>query len=115
MLDNAKVVLDLANWQGFVFILVALLGLFVLVGNAVKTWRDLKKPKEMDAMSDKEKLRDVVLMLEKHEKEIAELREGLTCMCQASQALLNHSLHNGNNSEMEDASDAIAKYLRKKI
>lgn len=114
-MEQAKVVLDLSNWQGFVVILVALLGLFILVGNAVKTWRDLRRPKETDAMSDKEKLREILLMLDKHETEIMELREGLTCMCQASQALLNHSLHNGNTAEMEDASTAIAKYLRKKI
>ena len=114
-MENAKIVLDLNNWQGFVVILVALLGLFVLVGNAVKTWRELKKPRETDAMSDKEKLRQILLMLDKHEAEIMELREGLTCMCQASQALLNHSLHNGNTAEMEEASSAIAKYLRKKI
>ena len=114
-MENAKVVLDLNNWQGFVIIVVALLGLFILVGNAVKTWRELKKPKESAEMTEKEKLRDVVLMLENHEKQIDELREGLTCMCQASQALLNHSLHNGNTGEMEEASDAISKYLRKKI
>ena len=114
-MDNAKMILDLSNWQGFVLILVALLGLFVLAGNAVKTWRELKKPKESAELTEKEKLRDVVMMLENHEKQIDELREGLTCMCQASQALLNHSLHNGNTGEMEEASTAIAKYLRKKI
>lgn len=114
-MENARVILDLKSWQGFVIIVVALLGLFILVGNAVKTYRELKKPRDAEEMCDREKLAKIVLTLDKHETEIEDLRKGLTVMCQASQALLNHSIHNGNTGEMEKASSEIDKYLRNKI
>ena len=114
-MDNAKVILDLNNWQGFVVVLVALLGLFILVGNAVKTWRELKKPKDSEAMSDRERLSKIAVQLAQHEQEIKELREGLKVMCVASKAMLEHSIHNGNTIEMEQASKSIDAYLQNKI
>ncbi len=114
-MDEAKVILDLANWQGFVIVLVALLGLFVLVGNAVKTWQDIKRPRTSNQMNEQEILRQLSAQLVKHEAEIKELREGLKVMCVASKAMLEHSIHNGNAVEMEQASKSIDAYLQSKI
>lgn len=114
-MDNAKVMLDLNNWQGFILILVALLGLFILVGNAIKLWRELKKPKDDTVMSEQNKLSEITTKLDRHEKEIKDLREVVRLTCQATEALLNHALHNGNTKEMEDASTAIHTYFTEKI
>jgi len=114
-MENAKVILDLNNWQGFILILVALLGLFILVGNAIKLWRELKKPKDDNTMTEQKRLTEISAKLDDHEKEIKDLREVVRLTCQATQALLNHALHNGNTKEMEDASSEIQRYFTKRI
>lgn len=114
-MENAKVILDLNNWQGFVVVLVALLGLFILVGNAIKIWRELKKPRADVVATERQNLQTISDKLDAHENDIKDLRDAVRLMCQANQALLNHALHNGNTKEMEDAAKELAVYLQNRI
>ena len=111
IVENAKVILDLANWQGFVLIVVAILGLFILIGNTVKTWREIRGPEK----TVKDSVAEIQTRISEHDAEIKEMHEGLRYMCEASRALLNHAIHNGNTSEMENASKDLDKYLTKRI
>ena len=53
--------------------------------------------------------------LDGHDKEIRELHNSQTVMCNGILALLDHELHNGNTNQMELARDDIMKYLQGKL
>ena len=45
-MDNIKVMFEGNNLLIFLIVLIAMMGLFVLVGNVIKTFREIKKPKD---------------------------------------------------------------------
>lgn len=47
-----------------------------------------------------------------HSTELEDLHTGQTELCRGVQALLEHALHNGNETEMAAASQSIGKWLR---
>lgn len=47
-----------------------------------------------------------------HDADLNDLHAGQSALCRGVQALLDHELHNGNESEMQAASDSIGKWLR---
>ncbi len=52
--------------------------------------------------------------LDEHDRQISDIRRGQMVNCAGVQALLEHELHNGNTTEMQDASKAIDKWLRER-
>lgn len=111
--------LDVNAAAGFLMFVIALLVLFILVGQAVKMWRDLfGKPKEDEDKAYEQHCKDSEERFQEGEKHIKEnhdnimdLREGLRVSCIANMALLNHAIHNGNTAEMEKAASELNNYL----
>ncbi|MEG0785149.1 MAG: hypothetical protein RR389_06970 [Christensenella sp.] len=99
-------------------VILALGAAFLIVANVINVVRGWRKPKvEKNATLD-EKLRQYdnyfatdKHRLEAHEKELTDLRDGQRALCTGVQALLEHELHNGNSSQMSDASKAINTWL----
>lgn len=98
--------------------LAALLAVFLAVGQAIKLWRDLKKPKEDagDSMQrhvqeSEERFKRGEAHIAENHQDIRDLQEGLRVTCVANIALLNHAIHNGNTAEMEAAARDLNNYL----
>ena len=117
--EAVKTLLDANVISGVALFAVALLALFLLVGQAVKMWKELfRKPKQDEADSYAQHIKDSEERFKREERHIAEnhdnimdLREGLRVNCIANIALLNHAIHNGNTGEMEDALKELNGYL----
>lgn len=93
---------------------LALIGVVATVGGIVNLIRGWVKPvKDRETSVDRMLATDKA-RLDAHEKEIAELREGQKVLCGGLQALLEHELHNGNASEMQEASKALTDWLLNK-
>ncbi len=96
-------------------VIVALMELVTLAGKAADALRSLRGPRR----ASDERLEAVAAAqrgdkarLDRHEEELAGLREGQRQLCQGVQALLEHALHNGNSDEMDKASRGIQEWLR---
>lgn len=111
--------LDVNAASTFLLYVIAAILLFILIGQAVKLWRDLfGKPKEDEDKEYEQHCKDSDERFqedEKHIKEnrenIADLREGFRASCISIKALLNHAIHNGNTAEMEKAVRELDNYL----
>lgn len=111
--------LDVNAATGFLMFVIAVLVLFILIGQAVKMWKDLfGKPKEDEDKEYRQHCKDSEERFQEGEKHIKEnrdnimdLREGLRVSCIANMALLNHAIHNGNTAEMEKAASELNNYL----
>lgn len=104
--------------QTAVLVLLALCGAIVTIGKAVETikkWRNPQMQKDNAQTADikkcMEKLDNDKRRLDKHARDIEDLREGQKYLCMGVQALLGHELHNGNTDEMKAASDGIKSWL----
>lgn len=102
----------------FLLIAAALIWIFNLVGSAVKTYREMRKPKEAKEKTLAERLGEHERFLasdkrrlEDHDKDIGDLREGVRKTCTGVKALLNHQLHDGNTDEMERAASELDAWL----
>lgn len=117
--EAVNTLLDVDAAAGFMMFVIAGLLVFILVGQAVKMWKDLfGKPKQDENKAYEKHLKDSDERFQRGEKHIAEnhdhimdLREGQRAMCVACMALLNHELHNGNSDEMNDALSGLNNYL----
>lgn len=65
-----------------------------------------------DLMADRERIGALERDLELHSGELRDLHQGQTELCRGVQALLEFSIHNGNQDEMMAASASIGKWLR---
>lgn len=102
----------------FLMILVAVVWLFNLFGQGIKTYRELHKPKadEEASVTDRLDSHDKFFAtdkrkLEQHDKDIADIREGMKKNCTGIKALLNHQLHDGNTDEMAKAALDLDNWL----
>lgn len=117
--EAVNTLLNANSLTSFLLVLIALVVLFLLGGQAVKMWRDLfGKPKENEEAAYKRHCKESEKRFEKDEEYIAEnrenirdLKEGLRVSCLANMALLNHAIHDGNTDEMKHASGELNKYL----
>lgn len=109
------------NLSVFFLVLVALLGLFILAGNAVDAARKMRRPQEKreeNLLTHQEacgkKFAADKRVLDDHDQRIEMLEEGQCVMCAALHELLEHELHNGNADKMQRASSDLFDYLNKK-
>lgn len=65
-----------------------------------------------DMIADRERIGALERDLETHSGELRDLHNGQTELCRGVQALLEFSIHNGNEEEMKAASASIGKWLR---
>ena len=93
--------LSLAQIKDFVIVAVAILAFVVLIGNAIKTIKEWRKP----VMSEAEWRRGVDTALTDNNKRIETLEEGNRVICRALIAMLSHEI-NGNS--MEKLTKALA-------
>ena len=121
-MENIKVMFEGNNLLIFMIVLVAIMGLFVLVGNVIKTFRDLRKPTDdmredlnLEVKELKRQIDRVEQTVSDHSIEIDDIRHTNRIQCQAVRALLNHAVHDGNTDEMLRAAGALDDYLTGKI
>lgn len=96
--------------------LLAALALFLALGQAVKLWRELRRPRgaanlRQHVQESGERFAKGERHIEENHRDILDLKEGLRASCVANMALLNHAIHNGNTAEMEAASKGLNDYL----
>ena len=121
-MENIRVLFEQNNLLIFAIVLVAIMGLFVLVGNVIKTFREIRKPHN-DAKDDlrveflglKNQVDHITRTINSHSTEIDDIRHTNRIQCQAVRALLNHAIHNGNTDEMLRAAGALDDYLTAKV
>lgn len=117
--DAVETVLSKESMSGFLLTMIALMVLFLLAAQVIKTVREIfLSPKASVDQAYAEHCRQSKERFEKGEKHIAEnrddirdLKDGLRVSCIANMALLNHAIHNGNTAEMENASAELNRYL----
>lgn len=90
-----------------VVVILAVLAAIVAVDKAIDVFKKWKAPEKDVA----EKLRADKAALDKHESDIAALKEGQKVLCTGIVALLDHELHNGNSEQMEKARAGLSEYL----
>ena len=99
--------LTLVQVQGFTVVLLAILAFIVLIGNAVKTIKDWKKPKDdFDSWR-----RDVDDKLDKDNKRLKHLEEGNKVKCRALMALLSHEINGNSTDKLTNALSDLNDYL----
>lgn len=81
-------------------VFLAVCGAVTTIGKAIEVIRNWCRP----GASIKHKV-------DKHEKQLGELKDGQKVTCKALIALLGHELHNGNADEMQEASKELNDYL----
>ena len=93
--------------RDFVIVLLAILAFIVLAGNALKTWKNWKKPQE-DLAAWR---RSVDTKLANDNERLKNMESGNRVICRGILALLSHEI-NGNSSEKLKASQQeITDYL----
>ena len=99
--------LTLVQVQGFTVVLLAILAFIVLIGNAVKTVKDWKKPKDdFDSWR-----REVDDKLDKDNKRLKHLEEGNKVKCRALMALLSHEINGNSTDKLTNALSDLNDYL----
>ena len=99
--------LTLEQIKDFTIVILALMAFIVLIGNAIKTIKEWRKP-----ANDMDKWRmDVDQKLSNDNKRLNHLEEGNKVKCKALMALLSHEI-NGNSSEkLQKALSDMNDYL----
>lgn len=85
----------------------ALLALFVLISNVVKTIHEWRKP----GMNEAEWKREVDIKLDNDNKRIKSLEDGNKVVCKALIAMLSHDINGNSNDKLQHALETLNKYL----
>ncbi len=124
MMSGAETALENATGftsEMFAWFLVVLFGLFTIYSlfcDVRKKFREEKHHREQPTVSLEEKVKAHDRMLDNDKRRLddmerkqADMQRGQMANCKGVQALLEHELHNGNTTEMQDASKAISDWL----
>ena len=121
-MENVKALFENSNFLIFLMVLVAIMGLFVLVGNVIKTFRELKKPRDdqrdniqTEVKELRHKIDKIEFVIDQHGTEIEDIRKTNRVQCQAVRALLSHAIHDGNADEMQHAANKLDELLNSRI
>lgn len=104
---NAINSVTLAQIKDFAIIVAVLLALIVLIGNAVKTFKDWKKPADDLAQWR----RDVDAKLDSDNKRLKALEEGNKMVCKGVIALMNHEITGNSVEKLKQTQEEMTKYL----
>lgn len=109
------------GWLWFVIVTLVLLNAYNVISTARRNAREEKKRREQPKSEIVKKLDDFAKYLDNdkrrlddHDRQLGDMRSGLMAVCAGVQALLEHELHNGNTTEMNEASKNIDKWLRER-
>ena len=93
--------------RDFIIVLLAILALIVLVGNAIKTIKEWRKPR----MDDAEWRRNANDSIDDHEDRIKTLEDGNKVICKALMALLSHDINGDSKDKLEKAYSELNDFL----
>ena len=99
--------LSLAQIKDFVVVALAILAFIVLIGNAIKTIKEWRKP----VMSETEWRRGVDAALADYNKRIEVLEEGNRVICRALIAMLSHEINGNSVDKLTKALADLNDYL----
>ena len=91
--------LTIEQIRDFVIVVLAILALIVLVGNAFKTIKDWRKPH----MDEAEWRRNANETIDDHEDRIKTIEDGNKVICKALLALLSHDINGDSKDKLEKA------------
>ena len=93
-------------WDALIVVL-AVLGVVVLIGNAIKTFKDWRKPQDdMTAWR-----RDVDTRLNGDDERLSDLEEGNKVICRGILAMLSHEINGNSNDKLLASQQEITNYL----
>ena len=98
---------SLQQIRDFGIVLLALLALFVLIGNVVKTVKEWKKPHD-DLESWR---RNVDNKLANDNARLSELEQGNKVVCRGMLALISHSINGNSNDKLQASQSELMNYL----
>ena len=99
--------LTIEQIRDFVIVVLAILALIVLVGNAFKTIKDWRKPH----MDEAEWRRNANEALDDHEDRIKTIEDGNKVICKALMALLSHDINGDSKDKLEKAYSELSDFL----
>ena len=99
--------LSLVQIKDFVIVVVAILAFVVLIGNAIKTIKEWRKPN----MTEQEWRRGVDAALSDYNKRIETLEEGHRVICRALMAMLSHEINGNSTDKLTKALADLNDYL----
>ena len=103
--------LTLVQIRDFVIVLVAILGLIVLIGNAVKTIREWKKPSD-DARDEADQWRtDMDENMKDNTDRIKKVEDGNKVIMKALMAILSHEVNGNSVDKLQKALTELNDYL----
>lgn len=92
-------------------VVLALLGAYITVMNAVKTWREERKRKDAPVNNLEETVKDHTAKLGRDDERLQQLEEGNRIMMRAMMALLSHDINGNSNDKLKESLDEIQRYL----
>ena len=93
--------------RDFVIVLAALLGFLILIWNAVKAFREMRKPAD-DLQAWR---RDVDEKLNHDHERLADLEEGNKVVCRGILALLSHEINGNSTDKLKASQQEMTNYL----
>lgn len=93
--------------RDFVIVLAALLGFLILIWNAVKAVREMRKPAD-DLQAWR---RDVDEKLNHDHERLADLEEGNKVVCRGILALLSHEINGNSTDKLKASQQEMTNYL----
>lgn len=99
--------LTLPQVRDFVVVALAILAALVLIGNAIKTLKEWRKPR-VDMQTWQAGIDD---KLDKDNKRIKALEDGNKVLCRGMLALLSHEINGNSVDKLTKAQEEISDYL----
>ena len=97
----------LVQIKDFVIVLLAILGVIVLVGNAIKVIKEWNHPRD-DLASWRQ---DVDIRLNGDQERLSDLEEGNKVICRGILAMLSHEINGNSNDKLIASQQELTNYL----
>lgn len=92
-------------------VVLALLGAYTTVMQAVKTWREEKQRKDAPVNTMEEQVRDHGEQLQREHERIEDLEESNRIIMRALMAMLSHEINGNSDDRLRASFDEIQAYL----
>ena len=102
--------LTLTDWQGFFLVFIAICTFVVLLGNAIKTIKDWRKP----SLSVEERLRRDHERLTKLEESTVSMQDEISLILRSVLSLVNHEITGNGIERLKETQNEIQQFLIKR-
>ena len=92
-------------------VVLALLGAYTTIMNAVKTWREEKQRKDAPVNTMEEQVRNHDEQLQRGRERIEDLEESNRIIMRALMAMLSHEINGNSDDRLRASFDEIQAYL----